>query len=854
MEFRMLGPLEVISDGGVPIVLQQRLRAILSVLLLRRGEPCPRDWLIDAIWGDHSLKNPDVALRTSVYGLRRALGDDGVRVETHDAGYLIHVVEGELDLAQWQRLYLQGRAALDRRDAAGAVRLLESALRLWREPVTWDHLPDTPAVAREIEALASSRADAMEGLVDARLACGHHHTLLPELRATVTATPLREHAWAQLMLALYRCGHRAEALAAYTECRRALVAELGVEPSSELVELLRRIHDSDPSLTLAAPRRSAGSEPLPPWIPLSQVPAEPPDFTGRAADTAALDGLLSAHSMTILLIRGTPGAGKTTLAKHVAHQARGRFPDGQLWVWLGGPEEPRDPREILGEILRELGVPPDGIPAGGAEREAMYRSLLAARKVLVVADDAASAGQVRALLPPTAGSAVIVTSRFRLADLEGARAHETGPLDPPDALAMLGKIIGRERAEADPQAAAEIAAACGYLPLPLRIAAARLADRPQLSLRSLANALADPGRALRELTVGDQSMRDRIAVSYRALSGRQQRAWRLLALHGPKEMPAWLAAALQAEPGAAGITEQLAAAGLLTAGGDSASPRYRIPGLLRAFAAEQLAGEEAAPAARALDDLYAGWLELADQADQRMPRIPYVAEPPRLAPAVVPESAIPATREEAADWFALETPSLLATVRRALADGRRQLAADLADRMLAWQCAHGRHDDADQLWAALAAAAARAEDALAGARARYRQAVLAMDRGQWPAAARYALDCALTFRLARDHAALAAAQCLAARCAEADWDLPAALQRAQSSLDSARQAGDRRLQCLSLCVLGTVLASLGSGEDGIATCGEAQRIAEADGGAELRAAANDALKRARHAARHAARA
>ena len=276
-------------------------------------------------------------------------------------------------------------------------------------------------------------------------------------------------------------------------------------------------------------------------------------------DALARELSICEHSITV--ITGPPGAGKTALAVKAAQLARGAFPDGQLFNGLGGTAQPREPIEVLGELLRSLGVLSARVPASLAERAALYRSVLAGREVLVLADDATSAAQVRPLLPGTAASAVLVTSNSRLADVEGARRVCIGGLSTTEAVALLGKIAGPGRVETEPDAAAAIASACAGLPLALRIAGARLAASPALRLAELAGAVSDSQALLHELVVGDLSVRRRLDMAWQTLSPASRAALRTLAREGQRDFPNSLL--LAAATGAQAVAQALADAGLV---------------------------------------------------------------------------------------------------------------------------------------------------------------------------------------------------------------------------------------------------------------------------------------------------
>jgi hypothetical protein len=310
-----------------------------------------------------------------------------------------------------------------------------------------------------------------------------------------------------------------------------------------------------------------------------------------------------------------PGAGKTELAVHAAHLARPAFPDGQLCAWLDDGGLARDPQVVLGELLRGLGVPAGEIPISRFEREAMYRSVLAGRRVLVLIDSATSASQVRPLLPSTAGSAALVTSRSRLADLDGAKVIELNGMQPEDAVNLLTDISGRERTAANLQAAVAIAASCGHLPLAIRIAGARLADDPDLSMARLAELLAREDQRLDELSLGDQSVRARLASAAQTVSGTARTVLALLSAAGHRDTPGSLIASLIEDQAASLIAPALTNAGLLQRVPDPGlnGAAYRMHPLVRSYAGELLADANPGVVGAATGRLLAsGWLELAN--------------------------------------------------------------------------------------------------------------------------------------------------------------------------------------------------------------------------------------------------
>lgn len=257
MRFSVLGPLLAHADDGSRLLLTRpSQRRTLAVLLLHEAKPPTRGLLIDALWGDDPPADADTALRVRMSDLRRALGDCG-RLVTHQCGYQLLLRPGELDAAIFSNLASRGRAALDSSSPRDAARLLSQAAALWRDPPLAD-LPDTPLMRLVRTALTEQRRDVQEWLIDARLALGQRHGVLADIRACITADPLAEHPHVQLMLALYRSGQKASALAAYTRLRDLTVREFGQDPGPEARALLAQMLADSPDL-MAFPRTlSAG--------------------------------------------------------------------------------------------------------------------------------------------------------------------------------------------------------------------------------------------------------------------------------------------------------------------------------------------------------------------------------------------------------------------------------------------------------------------------------------------------------------------------------------------------------------------------------------------------------------------
>ncbi|MDO0914068.1 BTAD domain-containing putative transcriptional regulator [Streptomyces sp. DT2A-34] len=581
LRFSVLGPVRAWrGEEQLPTGSPQQ-RALLAALLLREGRTATAAELIDALWGEEPPSQALAALRTYASRLRKVL-DPGVLV-SESGGYAVRgLAEGALDLAVAQDLATEGEKARNAGDLRHARKVLGRALALWDGEVLAG-VPGPYAEAQRVR-LEEWRLQLLESRLDMDLEQGCHAEAVSELTALTAAHPLRERLRELLMLALYRSGRQAEALAVYADTRRLLADELGVDPRPGLKELQQRILRADSGL--AAPSAPVAEPPTAPVRP-AQLPATVPDFTGRAAFVSELSDVLASAEgrvMAVSAVAGIGGVGKTTLAVHVAHQARGAFPDGQLYVDLqGAGARAAEPETVLGSFLRALGTADSAIPDSLEERAALYRSVLDGRRVLVLLDNARDAAQVRPLLPGMEGCAALVTSRVRMVDLAGAHLVDLDVMSPDEALQLFTKIVGEERVASEREAALDVVAACGFLPLAIRIAASRLAARRTWTVSVLAAKLADERRRLDELQAGDLAVKATFELGYGALDAAQARAFRLLGLaDGPDISLAAAAAVLDLPPEETeDLLESLVDTSLL----ESAAPgRYRYHDLVRLYA------------------------------------------------------------------------------------------------------------------------------------------------------------------------------------------------------------------------------------------------------------------------------
>ncbi|MGW6931290.1 BTAD domain-containing putative transcriptional regulator [Lentzea sp. NPDC054927] len=636
VEFRVLGPLEVLLDGEPVTVPAGRGRVLLATLLLRPNRFVSVDELIERVW-DGEPPTADRAHKTLhmvVTRLRKSLGAAN-RVRTSSRGYQVEIGQDELDL-------LRFRALAGSNDLAAAT-------ALWRGPVLGNVKSDV-LHRDDVPPLLDERLAVLERRIDADLGRGHAAALVAELRSLIADHPLRESFWRQLMLALYRSGQQAKALAAYQEIRERLVDELGVDPGPALRDLHERILRADVGHVdrRAVPR---------------QLPAGVHNFVGRVEELSLLG---RANGITVL--HGAGGVGKTTLALRWSHEVRQDFPDGDLYVDLRGFDreaEPVDPFQAAESLLLSLGV--QDVLSTEEARFALLRTELAGRRMLLVLDNAATSNQVLPILPGSASVRVLITSRNQLRPLIvrfGATSVALRQLDDDEAHALLAAVLGAERLDAEPEAVREIVEQCGGLPLALRVFAERVARFRETPLHEFAAELRT--ERLDALTdFEDVDVRAVFSWSYRALDDEAARMFRLLSVHPGADLDVGAAAAL------AGVTvaqarrllERLVADHLV----QTRSPgRYDLHDLLRAYATE-LCGDDETAELR-LTEWYVHTLEKAVQLhgyDQAM-------SAGEVSTGVVPQEF--STRFEALAWCHGEWANLRAVMDMAIVRGWDLLA------------------------------------------------------------------------------------------------------------------------------------------------------------------------------------
>ncbi|MFG2500375.1 BTAD domain-containing putative transcriptional regulator [Streptomyces sp. NPDC048441] len=534
LEFRLLGPVSVTRAGALVPLSGAKIHTVLAVLLLARGALVADSRLSAALWGDTPPPTSNSQIYTYVSRLRKTLRNC-VQIFRKGAGYVLDAREAEVDLFSFERLDRLGRQALEESRHEEAGRLLGGALDCWSGPAlenVTEHL-----LQFERPRLEFLRAQALERRIEADLSLGRHRSLVPELLSLVARFPMDENLRAHLITALHHSGRQAEAVQVYGEGRRILDEQLGVAPG--------------PQLSGAYVRMLRGESAEGPRRPLVLLPPRSAAFTGRTAETARLRSMLLRRPsgpgarLRAALVTGMPGSGKTALAAEVAHGCAEAFPDGVVHAELQDADgAARPPAAVLEEILAALG----GTEAAGqaarhglSELVRRYRARTAGSRLLVVLDDASGDVQLTGLLPAGPDSALLVTSRARLATVPAGHTMSLGPLGDEGAVALLAEAVGADRIRAEPAAVRDLVRYCAGLPLALRIAGARLAARPHRTVARFAAQLADPRTRLAVLSYGKLDLARTLGWALTRLSPATAAVLPWLASVGPGPFTARLA-------------------------------------------------------------------------------------------------------------------------------------------------------------------------------------------------------------------------------------------------------------------------------------------------------------------------
>ncbi|MEV8440669.1 tetratricopeptide repeat protein [Actinosynnema sp. NPDC051121] len=635
MEFRMLGPLEAWHEGARLPLGDQQQRFVLVVLLLHANKPVSTEKLTEIVWGGNLDRRNLV--RGYINKLRKAFQDvDGVLIETTPTGYLLRVDDDWLDTVRFDRLRAEAEA-VRADDPRRAIALLRAAVDLWRgrflEDIDTDRVGGTEVMSPD-----DSYYDAVGDLSELELNAGDHRSVRDRLRPVVRTDPARQKHAGLLMRALIANGDRTEAIRVFHATEAAL-AEQGWEPGPQLRKLAARAERGEPT---------------------SSLPSRPGGFTGRDAELDAIEAVAATPGeRRAVWVSGGPGVGKTGLAVEAAHRLRHRFPDGQLLVRLNGytPNvSPTTVSDALTQLLVELGVPPEQIPASVNRKFTLYQTELYGTRTLVVLDNAHSPEQVRSLLPEESGCFAIVTSR-RVGEPDTGEHLRLLELPPDDASALFRTLAGPLRLRGRSAEVADVVKRCGYMPMQIRLAAALFRRHDRWPLEHLLGQLEETGPWPADANGGDGAV---VRVSYLQLGGAQREVFRLFGhLPGP-DLDVAGAAALAARDvaGVRALLDDLHEVCLLE---EVAPDRYRMLDPLKEFAAAEPSPttptERADALLRLLDFYLVGLTEAVGAAypfDRAM--LPPVHRTSRVVPTF-------ADRQDATAWIAAERDNLVAAIR-----------------------------------------------------------------------------------------------------------------------------------------------------------------------------------------------
>ncbi|MFH9264252.1 AfsR/SARP family transcriptional regulator [Streptomyces sp. NPDC017546] len=804
MEFRLLGTVSVETlTGPLPLGPAKR-RSLLAALLLSANTPVSIGRLTDCLWDDEPPSQARGVIQGHVSRLRALLaGADaeayGVELATVGDAYVLRAPETLLDSQRFEELLTLAR---EQRDPADAVLMLKEALSLWQGPALSGAFAGPP-LRVAAHSLEESRLATVEQLSRAYGALGEHHRAAALLTAETAAHPLRESLAAELMLALFRAGRQSEALDRFHRTRRLLADELGIDPGHELADAYALILRGAPGPPAdATPPEASGPSPaaVPPPAgephPVDLLPRAPRGFHGRATELAALSRS-AAGEAPVCLVTGPAGVGKTALALQWAHRSPALFPDGRLFADLRGFSAAGEPAliDVLREFLLALGVSPRRVPESVPAAAALFRSLTARRRLLVVLDNARDSATVRTLLPGGADCVTLVTSRHRLEGLIASDAARPVPLDTletDDGTALLAGVLGEERVLAEPVAARRLSELCGGLPLALRVTAARLAGRPRWTLAALAGELADERGRLAYLDVDDTGVAAALRLTVQHLPpGAVHQLARLGHHPGGRYDPYAAAALAGTDPVTArAALEQLAAAHLVT---ETAPGRWVLHDLVRLYARSLDPASAREALIGVLDHCIATALAAAD-----------TAEPGGEPCFVLPEdyrrpSAVRdfADRAEAMRWLATEREDLALTALAAREAGLDDRAWRII--LLQWPQMVWRARDSWSPLLELALESARAEkDAYAESRVLALLGWVLTEEGRTTEAAALLEHSPALAREAGDPLGEATALINLAIVQAELGSLPTAVENCARAVALARREGDRHTEMLAL--------------------------------------------------------
>ncbi|WP_427164217.1 AfsR/SARP family transcriptional regulator [Streptomyces sp. C1-1] len=884
VRFAVLGSVKVWRGGAELPLGPPKQRALLALLLLHAGQTIGLSQIVDVLWHGDPPNSAVNVVHRHIGSLRKMLepglpprtpGDLLVR---RAGGYGINVDPGTLDLLHFRDLVARARDAADDGEASSAVELYAEALSLWRGEAA-QGIPQDIRVHPLFSAVDSEHLAALREGADLMLTLGTPAPVLPLLQRAIAQYPLDESLYARLIQALAQTGRQAEAVGLFQEMRLRLKNELGIEPSPELrvahAGLLRHSkratipqdgrHEVPPKEISGPPMPQSprGRPNVSNTVRPTQLPLDLRTFVGRRDELTRIISALekideeSGTPAVINTIEGMAGVGKTALAVHIAHRLAHRFPDGQLYVNLRGFDASGPcvtAAEALRSFLTALGVSARHLPADVDSQVALYRSILADRRVLVVLDNARDSQHVRPLLPGSSTCLVVITSRTQLRGLvatHGAAPLILGPLSEAESREVLARHLGQERTTAEPEAVDAIVEFCHRLPLALAIIAARAATLPGFSLASMAAELQADHCSLDAFADEDPytDLRTVFSWSLDGLGREAARLLRLLSLHPGPDMSATAAASLAALPVRRTMTllAKLADAHLMIR---PVPNRFAFHDMLKIYAAEQIQDHEDADtrgsAVRRLLDHYVHGAHAAATAltPHRIDAVPDDPTEPgvQLEPLTDPDSA--------AAWLERELPVLMSTVGQAKSMGHPAQAWLLAQTLELYLDRRGRWQDQIDIQSIAVESALLLKDQLREAQARrslgFAYGRLAQyDRAHTELHEAMALFTALgdPNGRARVHRSLA----FLANCRDQH---DAALRHYAQALDLYRSADNLTGQALVLNETGWTYILHGAYPQAVAECTQAVALHQKIGDTNGEAAAWDSLGYARHHVGH----
>lgn len=823
IEFKILGPPELLTAGRADVSLAPQLWCVLVSLLLTPNVSVPTEILIDHLWGDNPPQKATATVRSYISRIERALsqaGSEWAHVRSQARGYALNVDPHAVDLHRFRSLRRQSDALTESGEIRQAAALLGEAAAVWHGTA----LAGLPGdwIGRMRDSLAEELRSASGRRIELELALGHHTQLLAELGELSDRHPLDEMLAGHRMVALFRSGRQADALQAYRETRIRLVAE-GIEPSPWLTQLHQRILRHDPELAITPVYRRPSQEPQP-----NTLPPDIGDFVGRSEQMRLLTEDTGPTGGPVLrVVEGMGGVGKTTLAVHAGFLMTRRFPDAQLYLNFRAHDqlrEPLDPGDALRDLLAMLDVPTTRLPGTLAERAGLWRAELASRRAVIIFDDVTGPEQVRALLPETGDCLIIVTSRRRHPGWGTACRLTLPVLAEDDAATLFVQTAGPATGQ-EPDHVARAARLCGGLPLAIRLAAGRLRSGALASLPELLDELAEPAPEI--ASAMSHRIQAAFDLSYRQLTATEQRFFRYLGIGPCLGISRYSAAVLTGTT----LAEAETVLGSLSGHHlieETAPGRFDFHDLIRAFAAAHFASEDPEPELRhAIGRLADYYLRTVTRAEEVLRG----HQPQASSGSGVEESPTPFadTREAARAWLESEWENAVRIARYCASHEWKRRCADLVHGLGEFLETSGHWDDAATAHL-MALQACRDLDDLAGvARAAFDLSLTTLRTGHSVAALQYAAEATTVFGMLGDQRGRAAALDRVGIIHRNAASFREALAHHQEAMDIYRAVDDRSGLAKALVHAGTALGSLGRHAEQMSYLSEALEIYRQNG-------------------------